>query len=81
MALNRRHDSRLDALIQQAAEDVKRVNPHIGADQQPLSEAEYAEIEHGRQELEHIWDEIERQRGGPLTEELGAQAVDEDRGE
>lgn len=81
MALNRKHDPRLEALILRAAEDVKRMNPHIGADQQPLSEAEYAEIESGQQELERVWDEMERQRGGPLTDEPAARAVDEDRGE
>lgn len=48
MALNRKHDPRLEALILEAAVDVKRVNPHIGAEQPPLSEAEYAEIERGR---------------------------------
>lgn len=81
MALKKKHDPRLEALILRAAEDVKRANPHIGAHQQPLSEDEYAEIERGRQELERVWDEMERQRGGTLTDEPGARAVDKDRGE
>lgn len=81
MALNKKRDPRLEALILQAAADVKRVNPHIGAAQQPLADAEYAEVVRGHEELERIWDEMERRRAGPPAEELAAQSVDQDRGE
>lgn len=80
MALNKR-DPRLHILIRQAAEDVRRLNPYIGAAQQLETEAQYAEVERGREELERIWNEMERQRGGPFMGEPAAQAVDEDRGE
>jgi hypothetical protein len=80
MALNK-HDPRLQVLIRQAAEDVRRLNPHIGAAQQPETEAQYTEVKREREELERIWAEMERQRGGPLTDEPAAHAVDEDRGE
>ncbi|HKV84403.1 MAG TPA: hypothetical protein VJN88_07595 [Ktedonobacterales bacterium] len=81
MALNKKHDPRLEALILQAAEDVRRVNPHLDAPELPLSEAENAELEHGRQNIERVWDEMDRQRGGALIDELASRAVDDDRGE
>jgi DNA-nicking Smr family endonuclease len=82
MALNKKLNPQREALIRRAAADVRRLNPHIGAAQQPLSEAEYAEIERGRLELERIWDDMERQQDSkPLTDEPAASAVDEDRGE
>lgn len=80
MALNK-HDPRLQALIRQAAEDVQRLNPRIGAAQQPEKESQHIEVEREREALERIWAEMERQRGSPLTDEPAAQAVDEDRGE
>ncbi|HZC07900.1 MAG TPA: hypothetical protein VE338_19850 [Ktedonobacterales bacterium] len=81
MALNRKRDPLLEDLIRQAAADVRQVNPHIGAPQQPTPDAERAAIERERQEAERIWDELDRQRGGPLLDEPAARAVDEARGE
>lgn len=81
MALNKKHSPRLEALILQAAADVKRITPHIGAPEQPAPESEYAEIERDRQELEQVWDEVDRKRGGAAAGEPAAQAVNDDRGE
>jgi hypothetical protein len=81
MALNKKHDPRLEALILQAAADIKRVNPHIGALESPAPDSDYAEIERDREELERVWDEVDLQRGGPVTSESAAQAVSDDRGE
>jgi hypothetical protein len=81
MALNKQREPHIEALILRAAADARRLNPHIGAAQQALSEAEYAEIERERLELERAWDDMERQRGGAPTDEPAAQAVDEDRGD
>lgn len=81
MALNRKHNPQLEALILQAAADIRRANPHIGDSEAPAPEADYAEVERDRDELEHLWDEIDRQRGGPATDEAGAQAVNDGRGE
>jgi hypothetical protein len=68
-------------LILQAAADVKRINPHIGEPERPAPESDYAEIERDRDELERVWDEVDRQRGGPATGEPTSQAVSDDRGE
>ena len=81
MALNKKHDPRLETLILQAAVDIKRINPHIGAPQQPVPDSDYLEVERDRQELERIWEELDRERGGPASDEPAAKAVDEDRGE
>lgn len=81
MALNRKRSPQLAELIQRAAEEVKRLNPHIGEPQRPMSDEEWAEEVRSQEELERIWDEIDRQRGGPDTEETGAKIVIEDRGE
>lgn len=81
MAVNQHHDPDLEALIQRAASDVKRVNPQLGAPQLPVTDADFAELERDRRELEHMWDELESQFGGPMTSEPAAHAVDDDRGE
>ncbi len=81
MAMRSRGDARLDALIAQAAEEIKRLNPSIGTPQEPVSDTLAGELERDRRELEQLWDELDRQRGGPLHGELAAEAVDADRGE
>jgi hypothetical protein len=84
VALNKKRDPRLLALILQAAAEVKRINPHIGAVQTPVADSEYTEyteMVRGREEMERVWDDVERQRGGPVTDEIAARAVDQDRGE
>jgi hypothetical protein len=81
MALNKKRNSRLERLVIEAAEDVKERIPRLGAQEQPLSEAEYQEQEQARQALERVWDEIDSQANGSSVSEAGARAVDEDRGE
>ena len=44
-------------------------------------EEEYAEEQRIWQDLERMWDEIDHLRGGLTAGEVGARAVDEDRGE
>jgi hypothetical protein len=81
MAMQKRRDARLEALIAQAAEEIKRLNPHIGTPQEPYPEEMYADLARDGRELEQLWDEMDRQRGGPLEGEPAAEAVDADRGE
>ena len=81
MALNKQRAPRVEALVLQAAADVRQLNPHIGAAQQAASESEYAEVERERQEREQLWDDLERRRGASDADEPAAQAVDADRGE
>src|SRR5690348_3638779 len=80
MAVEKRRDPGLEALILKAAADVRRHNPQIGEKLPPLSESDHAQIQRDAQELERVWDEMERQRGGPPIGEPAAHAVDEDRG-
>lgn len=80
MALARKHDPHLEAPRLEAAAEVRRGNPLIGAGQQPMAEDEYAADQRERQELERVWDERDRERGGTTDMETGAQAVTEDRG-
>ncbi len=81
MALKRPFDQSLESLIRKAAAEVKQLNPHIGAPQPPLSESDYAQICTDVQELERIWDAIERQPGRAETAYSASDAVDEDRGD
>lgn len=81
MAMQKRRDARLEALIARAAEEIKRLNPQIGMPQEPLPAELSAELERDGRELEHLWDELDRQRGGPLNGEPATEAVDTDRGE
>ncbi len=81
MALKRSFDPTLDALIRKAAAEVKRLNPHIGEAQSPVSEDEYAQLCEDAQELERIWDAMERQSGRVPASYSASDAVDEDRGE
>lgn len=80
MSLNRKRNPNLETLILQAAEDIKRANPHIGELERSAPDSDYAEIERDRDEIEQVWDEIDRQRGGPPSGEPAAQAVSDDRG-
>jgi len=81
MALNKKRNSRLDQLVAAAAADIKERIPSLGAQEQPVSETEYQELEQARHALERVWDEIDRQANDALANEAGARAVDEDRGE
>ncbi len=81
MAMRKRRDARLEALIAQAAKEIKQFNPHIGTPQEAPSDAQYAELERDRHELEQVWDELDRQQSQQPEGEPGAEAVDIDRGE
>ena len=81
MALNKKHTPYLDALIAQAASEVRSLNPHLVDPQQDTLPEVQAEIERERADLEHIWDELARQRGKASGDEPVASAVNEDRGE
>jgi hypothetical protein len=83
MAVNRKHDPAWDALVAQAAAEVRRFNPHIGEIRQPYPDEEYAELVKDSQRLAMVWDEIDRQRQneGKSQSYTAADAVDEDRGE
>lgn len=87
MAVNRRHDAAWDALVAQAAAEVRRFNPHIGEMRQPSPDEEYAELVEDSRRLALVWDEIDRRRqnaGKSQSYTAGytaADAVDEDRGE
>jgi hypothetical protein len=83
MAVNRKHDPAWDALVAQAAAEVRRFNPHIGGIRQPYPDEEYAELVKDSQRLAMVWDEIDRQRQneGKSQSYTAADAVDEDRGE
>ncbi|MGH2504547.1 MAG: hypothetical protein ACRDID_18725 [Ktedonobacterales bacterium] len=80
MALDRKRDPRVEELIAQAVADVERLNPHINASWQPMSDADSEEVAQNREQLERIWQDIEQQHGGQCADEPAVQAVDEDRG-
>lgn len=83
MAVNRKHDPAWDALVAQAAAEVRRFNPHIGEIRRPYPDEEYAELVKDSQRLAMVWDEIDRlrQNEGKSQSYTAADAVDEDRGE
>ena len=83
MAANQKHDAAREALIAQAAAEVRKFNPHIGEIRQPYPEEEYAELVEERQRLALVWDDIDRQLKNEGKSQLytAADAVDEDRGD
>jgi hypothetical protein len=81
MALNKKHDPTVEALILRAAAEIKRANPQFGAPQQPVAEPEFEELERDRTALERIWDAVESQLGGPIQGEPASQALGEERSE
>ncbi|HEX5549157.1 MAG TPA: hypothetical protein VFX24_17255 [Ktedonobacterales bacterium] len=83
MAVNQKHDAAREALIAQAAAEVRRFNPHIGEIRQSYPDEEYAELVEDRRRLALVWDEIDQQRQneGKPQSYTAADAVDEDRGE
>ncbi len=83
MAVNQKHDAAREALIAQAAAEVRKFNPHIGEICQPYPDEEYAELVEERQRLALVWDEIDQQRQneGETQVYTAADAVDEDRGD
>jgi hypothetical protein len=81
MAVQHERDAETEALASRAAAEIKRLNPRIGEPVAALSEEEYARAQQETRELERIWDELDGQRGGPVTGEPAAEAVSADRGE
>jgi hypothetical protein len=81
MAVQKKHDARWDALVAQAAAEVRQANPHIGKERGPYQEDEYAELVEEARQLERIWDEIDQQRGHRPQSYTAADAVDENLGE
>lgn len=83
MAVNQKHDEAREALIAQAAAEVRRFNPHIGEIQQPYPDEEYAELVEDSQRLALAWDDIDQQlqSTGRSQSYTAADAVDEDRGD
>jgi hypothetical protein len=80
MALNKKRDAEMEALIQRGAAEIKRLNPHIGEAPQPYTEEELQELEEMDAELERLWNSPEGQRA-QQPGYTAAQAVSEDRGE
>lgn len=68
----------LDALIQQAAREIRAANRHIGETLPPLSDADCAQLLADDAEVDRIFDEFER-NGGFVTKTI-AEIVSEDRG-
>lgn len=83
MAVNQKHDAAREALIAQAAAEVRKFNSHIGEMRQPYPDEEYAELVEDRRKLALVWDEIDQQRQneGEPQPYTAADAVDEDRGD
>lgn len=81
MALNQRREPGMEALILQAAAEIKQLNPRIGESLPPYPDEEYAQLLHDAEELERMWNEIDRQQEGPPDGQPAADVVDEDRGE
>lgn len=85
MAVQRKRDPDLEALIHRAAAEIRRANPSIGQSLTSTTEAAIedanalAAIEAVDEDLARLWDTPE----GELIRQLGysaAQAIDEDRG-
>lgn len=81
VALNKRREPGMETLILQAAAEIKQLNPRIGEPLPPYPDEEYAQLLHDAEELERVWNEIDRQQGGSPGGQPAADAVDEDRGE
>lgn len=62
MALNRKLDADLEALLRQAIEEQRAVNPDLFLEPQPLSDEEYDQLLADAAEIERIWDEMDKTR-------------------
>ncbi len=80
MALNRKLEPELEALLQQAIEEQRAVNPELFGEPQPLSDEEYAQILEDAAEIERIWDEMDKARPD-VPRVSAADIISEDRGE
>ncbi len=81
MAVNRKLDAELEALLRRAVEEQRAVNPRLFEKPQQLSEAVIEQLLRDEAELERTWDEMDRTRGSAPTRITGSEAVDQDRGE
>ncbi|MGH2514184.1 MAG: hypothetical protein ACRDHP_00865 [Ktedonobacterales bacterium] len=80
MALHKHRDPALEALIQQAAAEMRRLDSQLFASPTPYTDEEYTEILREAKELDELWNTPEGQK----ARRLGFSAsdmVDEDRGE
>jgi hypothetical protein len=81
MALKRKQQrDEIAALIEQGAAELRVSNPELFADPQPLSDEVIEELLRGDEEIQRIWDEMDRQH--PERPHVSAaDIVIEDRGE
>ena len=80
MALHKHRDPALEALIQEAAAEMRRLDPEFFAAPTPYTNEEYDDVLRDAKELDELWDTPEGQK----VKQLGFSAsdmVDEDRGE
>lgn len=70
-----------DESVARAAEDVRRVNPHIGEEPRAYPDDAYAELAESIRQLERIWEEMDRVRGNKPQSYTAVDAVNADRGE
>ncbi len=80
MALNKKRDAEMEALIREAAAELKRLNPRWDEPPQPPTEEEMREIEEIDAELERLWNSPEGHRARAQGYSV-ADAISEDRGE
>lgn len=80
MALPRRQDPDLEALLRQGVEEITRLNPHIGAPPPTYTDEECAALLHDDEALEALWNSPEGRRA-QQSSYSASDAVDEDRGE
>lgn len=80
MALPQRQDPTMEALIQQALEEIKQANPRFATRSARLSEEELAQLLGDEQLLDQLWQSPEGQRAQQMGF-FAADAVNEDRGE
>lgn len=80
MALHKYRDPALEALLQQAATEMRRLDPQLFAAPTPYTDEEYADVLRDAEELDELWNTPEGQK----AKQLGLSAsdtIDEDRGE
>jgi hypothetical protein len=80
MALSRKLDPSLEALLQQAIEEQRAVNPDLFREPQPLSDEVYAQILKDAAEIERIWDEMDKKQPD-MPKVSAADIISKDRGE
>ncbi|HEX6122051.1 MAG TPA: hypothetical protein VFY89_02770 [Ktedonobacterales bacterium] len=80
MAVPKRHDAVMEALIQQALAEIKQINPQFGTPPPPLTAELVAQLLQDDEALAALWASPEGQRAQQLGYNA-ADAVSEDRGE